>query len=652
MNPMPTFARVALALVVCLAGGETAAAQEEDLPAERRVDPAPPAPPPVEPTEVDGAPRTISAILIDFTLEGPGLPEPDALLEATVTLTPTEEAYLAPRPGWPTETIRLADIPDLDEPRFYDSAVALLSPAVVRRMQELGFIGIYVEPDPNQLTVVDGEVVDLRPDGVTTLTLNVTVGVVTSLRTVGSANFLPEDRRINNPVYDRIRLNSPVQPVELDPEAESNLLRRDLIDEYVYFLNRHPGRRVDVALAASGTEPGAVDLDYVVSENRPWFAYAQLANNGTESTSELRERFGFVHNQLTRNDDIFAIDYLTSNFDDLNALTASYSRPFFDEHRLRWRIYGSYYEYTAADVGQAFLDFEGEGYTAGGELVWNFLQEEDTFVDLVGGVRYENARVDNDFADTTGDEDFLLPYVGLRLERLREAEQISAGVFIEGNMAGVAGTSETGIDELGRTNADDDFALIRWDALYSLYLEPLFHQGDPPDDATLAHEFLFTFRGQAAMADARLAPNFQEIAGGLYTVRGYPEAASAGDTVILASAEYRFHLPRALPRDPQPAQFLGRPFRFSPQYVYGPTDWDLIFKAFIDFGRTIQNDRLPFERNQTLVGAGVGIEFSLSRHLTARLDWGFALNDVDDASGDVDVDVGDSELHFVLTLVF
>ncbi len=640
----PTIAPTALALLFAILAAPPAAAQADE--------PASVEQAPVEPTEIDGAPRRVSAILIDFTVEGRGLPEPEAVLEAEVELTPTPEGYLAPRPGWPRETLRLADIPDLDDPRFYDSAIALLSPAVVRRMQEFGFIGIYVEPDPNELTVVDGQVVDLRPEGVTTLTLNVTVGVVTELRTIGSADYLPEDQRINNPAHRRLRARSPVQPAGAEDETDTNLLRRDLIDDYVYFLNRHPGRRVDVALSASGAEAGAVDLDYMISENRPWFLYTQVANNGTESTGDWRQRFGFVHNQLTRRDDIFSIDYLTANFDDLNALTASYERPFFDQDRLRWRVFGSYYEYTASDVGQGFLDFDGEGFSFGGEMAWNFLQQRDAFLDLVAGARYENVEVDNEFAQTEGDEDFFLPYIGLRFERQREAEQITAGVFLEGNLSGLAGTSDSGVDELGRTDADDSFALIRFDGRYAFYLDPLLHGDDPPEDATLAHEFVLSARGQAALGDARLAPNFQDIAGGLYSVRGYPEAVAAGDSVIIASAEYRFHLPRALPQSPQPARFLGRPFRFSPQYVYGPTDWDLILKAFVDFGRTIQNDRLSFESNETLVGAGIGIELSISRNLTARLDWGFALNDLDDPSGDQSVDVGDSELHFVLTLVY
>ena len=41
---------------------------------------------------------------------------------------------------------------------------------------------------------------------------------------------------------------------------------------------------------------------------------------------------------------------------------------------------------------------------------------------------------------------------------------------------------------------------------------------------------------------SRLVPNEEMAVGGLYTVRGYPESITAGDTVINGTIEYRYHL--------------------------------------------------------------------------------------------------------------
>ena len=96
--------------------------------------------------------------------------------------------------------------------------------------------------------------------------------------------------------------------------------------------------------------------------------------------------------------------------------------------------------------------------------------------------------------------------------------------------------------------------------------------------------------------------------GGLFSVRGYPEAASFGDRVIVGTVEYRLHIPRLLQPRPGPAEqvpILGD-FRSRPQYVYGRPDWDLIFRVFADAGRAVQVGTILGETNGTLFSAGVG----------------------------------------------
>jgi hemolysin activation/secretion protein len=145
-------------------------------------------------------------------------------------------------------------------------------------------------------------------------------------------------------------------------------------------------------------------------------------------------------------------------------------------------------------------------------------------------------------------------------------------------------------------------------------------------------------------------PQAEEVAGGFYSVRGYPESIVAGDSVVIASLEYRFHLPRVFAVQPDPSQtpFLwDKSFRFAPAQTYGKPDWDLIPRAFVDAAHVINNDRTSFENNSTLVGTGVGLELQYKQHFNIRLDWGVALNDVED-----EVRSGDSRLHFSATLLY
>src|SRR5690606_1901477 len=98
---------------------------------------------------------------------------------------------------------------------------------------------------------------------------------------------------------------------------------------------------VDVAVGA-GEVPGSFALDYLVSDTKPWLAYFQISNTGTEQTSDWRQRLGFVHHQLTGNDDILRLDYATAGFEDSHAFMASYERPFDGNERVRWQINGGY----------------------------------------------------------------------------------------------------------------------------------------------------------------------------------------------------------------------------------------------------------------------------------------------------------------------
>jgi len=90
----------------------------------------------------------------------------------------------------------------------------------------------------------------------------------------------------------------------------------------------------------------------------------------------------------------------------------------------------------------------------------------------------------------------------------------------------------------------------------------------------------------------------------------------------------------------------------APQYVSGPTDWDLILKGFIDVGRVLNSEAETFETDATLLGSGFGIEGVLGRNLRAQVDFAWALLDVEDAAGSNQADSGDFEVHFLVTLIY
>ena len=616
--------------------------------------PAPKPKPKPEPKPInDGGAYSVSKFVLSYGREHPDHPAIAQFLQVPIVLGKMAKGYVAPRPGVATETIRMAELAAEKAPRtFHASAIRRINEQIVSAFNRLGVVGIWIAPHQDDLDIKTGQ--DKRAKSNTVLRLVIWSATVSRVRTLAAGERIAGEDRIDNPAHERVREHSPLK--------EKDVLNKGKLDDYVFFLNRHPGRRVDVAVT-SGQKTGEVALDYLVSENKPWLAYLQTSNTGTESTSKWRHRFGFIHNQLTGNDDILAAEYTTSGIDEPEAQSASgsYEAPFFGMDRLRWRAYGSWsrFEATVNSGGTFGENFNGHEWRLGGEMIANVFQDKQLFVDALAGVTWWHILVNNDAIDQTGEADAFLFHTGLRLERMTDVANTLASVTLELNCPSLAGSDEDDYERLGRTLPDGDWVLLRWDLLQSFYIEPLL---DPdawkdvstPKSSTLAHELAFQFRGQFAMDGYRMIPQNERVIGGFFTVRGYPESTTAGDTAVIATAEYRMHIPRMLnlQADPSrtPLPLIGTPFRWAPQTVYGRPDWDLIFRTFFDVGRVSNVDRMSFEEDFTLMGAGIGVELQFTPHFNVRCDWGVPLRDMD--SPGQTVQAGDHRFHFVATVLY
>jgi hypothetical protein len=655
-----------LVLVAGLVGGGHAAGQQNPLqpqaPAPKSPSPeAPPPPPPEAPKRVeDGPSYEVTTFVLRYAHEHPDQPPIEDLENLDLKLGELNGTFVAPRDEVPVVELRMSDLTGAQRAgrKFSVSAINAIGARIVQALNARGIIGVMVAPDADQIDLTTLK--DKRAAGVKTLNLDIWTREVKQVRTLGqgprwapptaSGNQPSQENRINHPYHERIRFNSPLQPGTGD--VPGDLLRRDWLDDYIYRLNRHPGRRVDGAIA-SGEKPGEIVLDYLVTENRPWTLYGQISNTGTKETNEWRERAGFIHNQLRNNDDIFSVDFITAAFNSANALVSSYDTPILGSEYLRLKIYGSYSDYTASDVGFAGEDFTGRSYSAGGELDWNIYQRKMLFVDAFGGARYEHQEVTNHAVDLRGESGFFIPYAGVRAERSTVKASTSAEIRLETNLPGVASTGDDAeLNALGRLFVNRSWTAIKWDVSQSFYLEPLIFgkawedPSSPERQTRLVQEIALSFRGQNSLGN-RLIPQEEATAGGLYTVRGYPESAVAGDDLLLFSAEYRYHLPRAWAiQENQNTKLFGKPFRWHPDQRYGSPDWDLVLKGFLDVARVTNSDKQSFEKDETLSGIGVGVEFVFRRNVNLRLDWGFALQDAKDTKS------GDSRVHIVATFLY
>ena len=657
-----TFARMnrdaaAVVLATLLAVGSVCQAQTMDAEPGARVSNY------ATPTEaVDGYAYPTTKIAFEYPFSHPDLPDLIVLDELIVLLSPTRDGWVGPAEGADVIGVRVGDIGNLGVTNIYGSALAAINQSVRDFMEaQYGLIGHLVTPDAEEIAYRTTRK-DIRQAGDTRLTIMIWRAIVGEVRTVAHGDRLGERGEKDSEIEDaKTAMGDPVSNVNRKEHQRIRdrlqvepglLLTRKTIDDEVYRLNRHPGRRVDAAVAPT-SQPGEVIVDYLITEPKSWNVYIQTSNTGSESTDIWQQRVGYINRQLTGRDDVLQLDLITTAFDESNAVLGSYT---FDlGARTRLKLFGRWNEYTAKDVGFGFENFKGDGYAIGAEAAINVWQKGPQFVDLIVGVRGEHIHVENRLFLIEGSDDFLLPSVGLRYEKRTPVHSAFGEVTIESNWGSIVGSSKEDVQRLGRFGADDDFSVMRAQLSHSFFLEPILDpsgfKGERGDEGmTLAHEIAINPRAQYAF-NSRLIPNYEFVAGGFYTVRGYEESAAVGDDAVFGSLEYRYHLGRSLPSSAETTTLFGQPFRSARTRPYGSADWDVIFKGFIDAARLGVNDAPFFEQAETLVGVGVGIETQLRSNLTLRLDYGMALTNIGEGVNQT-TSVGDTRLHFSAQMVF
>jgi hemolysin activation/secretion protein len=615
----------------------------------------------VQASAADGLAYPVSEFVIVYIDPNPAFPAPDAMTQVAVELTATESGYVTPRLSAPVSELSIASLTAGGARVFFESALRAINQQLVFEFNRRDFHAIVVSPLPEDIDRRTGR--DLRPKGERKLRLGVYAGRVKDVHTVASARGEAAAEEITDLAeHAWIREGSPIQPT-----APNDLVRKDALDEYLAQLNRHPSRRVDAELRPARSVGGVV-VDYFVAENKPWWAYSQLDDTGTEQTAKLRQRLGFVHSNLSGRDDILQFDYITGNFDEVHAVAMSYEVPFDRVEGLKARVFGIWSQYDASLLAQN-QQFSSDQVDVGAQLIGNLFQSGELFLDAFGGMQWQRIRVDS----TTNllgavTEQFVLATLGARAERFTSESSLRAELSVIHNFASLAGTSDSSaLGNLGRLPVNEaDYSLIRWNSDFSFFVPAIFPKSwrDPavPFASSLAHEVGLWFRGQRSLGD-RLIPQQEYVAGGALSVRGYPESATAGDNVESVGFEYRLHVPRLLAPASEPVRLPGvGNFHARPKYAFTFPDWDFVVRAFVDYAHVSSESfktatgfppvvTSVSEPEVDLLGAGAGLELRFKRFVTARVDYGIALMDADLGSSGI-YESGEDQVHFSVTLLY
>ena len=589
--------------------------------------------------DIRKGPYEVDMIMIQYQIPHKKLPPVYDLMEVEVTFGVKDEYLISPEKGLPQESYALFEIGRDEDHLFMRSALSEITQSLLRYFNENGIHGIKVSVDPHE---IDRQGIDLRDENNKTLTLPIAHTEVKQVRTL-SKGKIPDGDEVDHERHARIKDHAPVQ--------EGDLLAQQELDEYLYFLNRHPNRRIDLEVG-SMEGFGLVGIDFLLTEDQPWKIYTSVSNTGPETLNKWQEVFGYINTQLTGHDDILTVDYATDSFDDFFSFDLSYSRPFSGYHRLRWNAEGEYRRFSSAQFAvSGNKPFKGDYYGISYGLDWNFWQKKDAFLDALFDMSYQYVHVDNRGLELRDNQDFYIPKGGLRFSRWRLASTLYLETFWSGTISTM--TERNQRIGLGRFDVDKSWSIWTGSAYGSAYLEPLFGRGDFEH---LAHE-VFAFTSWQYAFGNRLIPEFESVLGGLYSVRGYPTATIAGDNSVTGVFEYRLHVPQLFGPKPKPKEtrVFGKPFKVRPEYPGGQTDIDFILRGFFDIGAVSVNQSnnrfVPKDPQGTLMGTGFGGELVIKQNIFIRADFAWALKAVENPSV-VNIPSGNFEFYFSGTLMY
>lgn len=386
------------------------------------------------------------------------------------------------------------------------------------------------------------------------------------------------------------------------------------IDRNVQMANENPAKDLRVALVA-GSQPGEIDADIKVTEERPLRLLFGVDSAGTPGTGNFRTNVGVQHANLWNRDHIGTFQFQTSPTDPSRAqiYSVGYRIPLYKYFSAIDAFYAhsNVESVAAATIANNPLGFTGKGDIAGfrahrflrrmGEYDhrmtfgwdWRAFNNNCSFNTLVTGNVSVPVACEGVLSDVT-----ITPL------SIGYAGQVAGPKFSWGvntNFSGnVGGSSDAGFNAL-RSEAERHYIVWRFFGFGSLAL---------PAGFGLATRMAAQYSPHALVPGEQFGIGGGGSAmGGIISVRGYREREVVGDYGISFNLEGL---------GPDIAKFAK-----SESYSLRPL-------AFFDVGWAGNNHHMPCtvdDTSCTLAGVGGGIRFSIGKRLTGRLDFGHALID-------------------------
>lgn len=420
------------------------------------------------------------------------------------------------------------------------------------------------------------------------LTVQVIEGVIEEIEIEGT-------RRLN-PNYIRSRLSLAAQP-PINTKTLLKGLQRLQIDPLIDAVS---------ADLQAGVNPGSSILRVNVTEADSFALNAELDNNRSPNIGSLRRQLTLTEGNFLGIGDRAYLGY--ANTDGSNSFDLSYSIPI-SPHNTRLNFEGGLSESRVIDDTFDILDISSNAYYYGigitHPLIETPTQELSLGLALSSKQNQTSLGIDNigpfplsPGADSNGET---------RVNALRFSQTWTQRS--EQQVFAARSQFNLGLDILDATDNqgnDPDSQFFSW-------------RGQGQWVRLLGETSLLFLRGDVQLASDSLLTSEQFGLGGQQTIRGYRQDAFLRDNGVLLSAEARFPL-----------------LRFAENSLVQIT-------PFLDMGVAWNHQNTP-NGNNVLAGAGIGLLWQQNDNLSARIDWGIPLVDID-SSGD---SLQDSGVYFSL----
>lgn len=397
-----------------------------------------------------------------------------------------------------------------------------------------------------------------------------------------------EDMEVRGLRYTRAeRVQRPFEPLR------HKALQLDDLRASLRSANALPDRTVK-AVIVPGQDLGASDLVLEVDDRRPYHVGAEVNNFGTEATGRERAHVWLRHTNLLGWDDRLMMR-VQGGEHVLGAVAQGVYPLADDATEIGWTA-----GYTDVSIGGELtpLDLGGEAYLAGLSANRRIYRSEAGSLTWTNRLDYK--KIQNTLLGIETSQDDLRMYrTGAAIDWTDRWGRTA--LTVEGTVGSAEfGGSEKNDPRLSRRGAGAPFVKM---TAFAQRLQRLWTGA------------LALLRVQAQATPDSLVSAEQFEAGGVYSVRGYPQSDTLADAGVAGGAEIRSRL-GLLPKE------ALVPFTRTP--------WNQALQAvvFVDAAHAVLRAPAAGEdRSRSLSGAGVGLRLELPDGLEARIEWAWPLGE-------------------------